>query len=108
MQPGQPLYTIANLDTLRLRADVSGAQLAGLRIGQPVRVQIDVANNELTSLPGRITWVAPEAEFTPTPIQTRDERTEQVYDALLARDVSAIVHFAHGFERELVRSNTSS
>lgn len=79
VQPGQPLYTIANLDTLTLRAYVSGAQLAELRIGQPVRVQIDVAKDELMPLPGRVMWIASQAEFTPTPIQTRDERTEQVY-----------------------------
>lgn len=29
---------------------------------------------------------------------------EQANEALLSRDVSAIVHFAHGFERDLVRS----
>lgn len=79
VQPGQPLYTIANLDTLILRAYVSGAQLAELRIGEPVHVQIDVAVDELMALQGRITWIASQAEFTPTPIQTRDERTEQVY-----------------------------
>ena len=26
-----------------------------------------------------VTWISSEAEFTPTPIQTREERTEQVY-----------------------------
>ena len=79
VQPGQPLYRIANLDTLILRAYVSGAQLAGVRIGAPVRVRIDRGEKEVEELPGRVSWVASQAEFTPTPIQTRDERTEQVY-----------------------------
>jgi HlyD family secretion protein len=26
-----------------------------------------------------VTWIASAAEFTPTPIQTRDERADQVY-----------------------------
>ncbi|MEX0906863.1 MAG: HlyD family efflux transporter periplasmic adaptor subunit, partial [Gemmatimonadota bacterium] len=79
VQPGQPLYRIADLDTLVLRAYVSGAQLSGLRLGQSVLVRIDAADGELLEMAGRIGVIASEAEFTPTPIQTRDERTEQVY-----------------------------
>ena len=30
-------------------------------------------------LPGTVTWVAIKAEFTPTPVQTRDERADLVY-----------------------------
>jgi HlyD family secretion protein len=79
VQRGQPLYTIAALDTLTLRAYVSGAQLAAVRIGAPARVRIDGPDGEPITLPGRIVWVSSRAEFTPTPIQTRDERTDQVY-----------------------------
>jgi HlyD family secretion protein len=79
VQPGQPLYKIANTDTLTFRAYVSGAQLAAVRIGASVGVRVDAAPDSLATLPGRVTWVAAQAEFTPTPIQTRDERAEQVY-----------------------------
>ncbi|MFL5383286.1 MAG: HlyD family secretion protein [Longimicrobiaceae bacterium] len=79
VQGGAPLYKIANLDTLTLRAYVSGAQLASVRIGGPVQVRIDAGRDRLETLPGRLSWVASEAEFTPTPIQTADERTDQVY-----------------------------
>jgi HlyD family secretion protein len=79
VQPGQPLYKIANLDTLTLRAYVSGAQLHAVRIGERVRVRVDRNEKELDELPGWVSWIASRAEFTPTPIQTRDERTEQVY-----------------------------
>ncbi|HET7273593.1 MAG TPA: HlyD family efflux transporter periplasmic adaptor subunit [Longimicrobiaceae bacterium] len=79
VQPGQPLYEIADLSPLILRAYVSGSQLSQIRIGQEVRVQIDGPEGELLALPGRISWISSEVEFTPTPIQTRDERTDQVY-----------------------------
>jgi HlyD family secretion protein len=79
VQGGAPLYKIANLDTLTLRAYVSGAQLASVRVGGPVQVRIDAGPDQLATLPGRLSWVASEAEFTPTPIQTADERTDQVY-----------------------------
>ena len=31
------------------------------------------------TLPGTVTWISPDAEFTPTNIQTREERTDLVY-----------------------------
>lgn len=76
---GAPLYKIADLDTLTLRAYVSGAQLAAVRVGGPVQVRIDAGKDRLETLPGRLSWVSSEAEFTPTPIQTADERADQVY-----------------------------
>jgi HlyD family secretion protein len=79
VQAGAPLYRIADTDTLTLRAYVSGAQLADVRLGEAVDVQVDAGEDELLSIPGRVVWIASEAEFTPTPIQTREERTEQVY-----------------------------
>jgi HlyD family secretion protein len=30
-------------------------------------------------MPGTVSWVASEAEFTPTPVQTRDDRASLVY-----------------------------
>lgn len=80
VQPGQPLYKVADLRTLTLRAYVSGAQLTAVRIGAPVTVQVDGAGDEeRLRFRGTVAWVSSEAEFTPTPIQTREERTEQVY-----------------------------
>jgi HlyD family secretion protein len=79
VQPGQPLYRIARLDTLDFRAYVTGAQLAAVRLGQAVQVHVDAAGGSLRTVPGTISWIAPNAEFTPTPIQTRDERADLVY-----------------------------
>jgi len=79
VQAGQPLYRIANLDTLTLRVYVSGAQLPKVKIGQQVNVLIDKNKTENQSMQGRVTWIAPEAEFTPQMIQTKEERVSQVY-----------------------------
>jgi HlyD family secretion protein len=79
VQPGQPLYKIADLDTLDLRAYVTGDQLASVRLGERVAVHVDRGDGELASLPGTVTWISSTAEFTPTPVQTRDERAELVY-----------------------------
>jgi HlyD family secretion protein len=78
VQAGQPLYKIADLDTLVLRAYVTGPQLTAFRLGQQVQVRVD-RGADLATIPGTVTWVSPTAEFTPTPIQTRDERADLVY-----------------------------
>lgn len=79
VQPGQPLYRIANLDTLTLRAYVTENQLAQVKLGSRVRVRVDRGGGNLLTLPGTVSWVASKAEFTPTPVQTRDERADLVY-----------------------------
>lgn len=79
IQPGQALYRVANLDTLTLRAYVTGRQLAAFHLGQSVQVHTDAPDGGLATHDGRITWVSSRAEFTPTPVQTRDDRTDLVY-----------------------------
>jgi HlyD family secretion protein len=78
IQAGQPLYTIADLAVVDVRAYVTEPQLAAVKLGQQARVNIDVGG-ELQSLSGTVSWISSRAEFTPTPIQTRDERADLVY-----------------------------
>lgn len=78
VQPGQPLYKIASLDTLVLRAYVAEPQLAVLRLGEPVDVRVDDGPGART-VRGVVSWIASKAEFTPTPVQTRDARADLVY-----------------------------
>jgi len=75
---GRPLYKIADLSTMKLRAYLSETQLAGLIIGQEVTIKIDDADT-MQSLKGTISWIASEAEFTPKIIQTKEERVALVY-----------------------------
>src|SRR6185436_1672187 len=76
---GKPLYKIADLSTLNLRAYVTGGQLPQIKLGQPVAVFVDSGSNKYRKLPGVITWISDKAEFTPKTIQTKDERANLVY-----------------------------
>ena len=78
VQAGRPLYRVAALDTLVLRAYVTAAQLTAVRLGQAVEVRVD-GGGGLQMRPGRVSWISASAEFTPTPIQTRDDRGDLVY-----------------------------
>lgn len=76
---GKALYKIADLSTITLRAYISGSQLSQVKLGQPVKVLVDDGKDKYRELPGTITWIADQAEFTPKTIQTKDERANLVY-----------------------------
>ena len=76
---GKPLYKIADLDTMDLRVYVSGQQLPSINAGLHVKAMIDNSSGGLDTLPGRISWIASDAEFTPKTVQTRKERVNLVY-----------------------------
>lgn len=76
---GKPLYKIADLSTLVLRAYVTGNQFANLKLNQKVTVLIDSTENEYKEYVGIIEWISNKAEFTPKTIQTKEERANLVY-----------------------------
>ncbi len=77
--PGKPLYRLAPLDHLFLRAYMSGSQLASVKIGQTVTVMIDDGAEAYHKYLGTVTWISEKAEFTPKIVQTKEERVNLVY-----------------------------
>lgn len=76
---GKPLFKMADTRTMYLRAYVTSAQLAGLRVGQRVRVSTDYGDGRGKRYEGTITWISAKSEFTPKTILTDDERADLVY-----------------------------
>ena len=76
---GKPLYKIADLSTITLRAYVTGDVLPNIKLGQQVTVLIDSTKDSYKEYPGTITWISDKAEFTPKTIQTKEERANLVY-----------------------------
>lgn len=81
---GKPLFKIADIDELTLKVYVSGAQLPHIEMGQEVQVLVDESETENQSFSGTVTWISPEAEFTPKIIQTKEERVKLVYAVKVA------------------------
>ena len=75
----KPLYKIADLDYLFLRAYVSQTQLDDIRIGEEIKVTIDKDDDSFHEYTGKITWISDKAEFTPKIVQTKEERVNLVY-----------------------------
>lgn len=75
---GKPLYKIADLSEMTLRVYFSETQLASIKVGQEVAVNIDDKDGT-KSYKGTISWISAAAEFTPKVIQTKEERVNLVY-----------------------------
>jgi HlyD family secretion protein len=74
---GQPGLTMAFLDRLYVRTFIPETKLGRVRSGQSAKVSVD-------SFPGRtfearVAEISPDAEFTPKPVETRNERVNLVY-----------------------------
>lgn len=76
---GMPLYKIADISALELRAYITGNQLPGIKLNQQVTAFVDDGAGGFREYPGTITWISSKAEFTPKTIQTKDERADLVY-----------------------------
>jgi HlyD family secretion protein len=75
----KPLYKVADLSTLVLRAYVTGTDFSSIKLGQVVKVLVESADGKYREYPGTIEWISSKAEFTPKTIQTKDERANLVY-----------------------------
>ena len=71
------LFKIIDLTDSELTIYVSEVDLAYIQLKQDVSVTIDAYTDK--SFSGNISFISPEAEFTPKNIQTKDERTKLVF-----------------------------
>jgi len=76
---GKPLFKVANLEKMYLRAYITASQLTELKIGQQVKVFSDLGEKGRKEYAGAVSWISDKAEFTPKTIQTRDVRANLVY-----------------------------
>jgi HlyD family secretion protein len=75
--PGVNIFTLDDLDHVWLRAYVNEPDLGKIRLGEAVEVATDTYPGKIYH--GRISFVSPEAEFTPKTVQTFAERITLVY-----------------------------
>ena len=76
---GKPLYKIADLSNILLRAYITGNQLPQIKLNQQVKVLTDNDKGGFNETDGTIEWISDKAEFTPKTIQTKEERANMVY-----------------------------
>ena len=78
---GSLLFSLIDLQDLWIMAYVSEKNLGHVKLGQKGYVFIDSFPQKKFS--GTVTFISPEAEFTPKNIQTKEERVKLVYGVKL-------------------------
>ena len=76
---GKPLFKLAQMDYLYLRAYVTSAQLKSVMLGQKAKVYADYGGGQQQEYVGKVAWISSRSEFTPKTIVTDDERADLVY-----------------------------
>lgn len=76
---GRPLFKVANLTEINLKAYITSDMLTKLKLNQVVKIYSDFGEEANKEYEGRIIWISDKAEFTPKTIQTRNERDNLVY-----------------------------
>lgn len=74
---GTPVITVGVLDDVWVRAYISETDLGRVKVGQQATVTTDTYPGK--KYRGHVSFISPEAEFTPRNVQTEKERVKLVY-----------------------------
>lgn len=74
---GQPVSRLAAMDHPWVRAYINEKDLPRIKLGQTATVAVDGLPGK--SFEGRVTFISPEAEYTPKTVETRELRVDLVY-----------------------------
>ena len=77
ISPNSPVATLVEINRLWVRVYVPEPELGHVQLGKEVSVNVDTFKGE--SFKGTIEHISSRGEFTPRNVQTRDERTHQVF-----------------------------
>ena len=73
---GRPVVAFLPPENIKVRAFIPQTALGSIRVGQPVRVTVDGAGEPHA---GRISFISPNAEYTPPVIFSRESRAKLVF-----------------------------
>ena len=71
------LFQVADLSSVELVIYVPETELGKVQLGQKAEINVDTYPDK--SFNGKVTYISPQAEFTPKNIQTQEERTKLVF-----------------------------
>jgi HlyD family secretion protein len=81
---GATVAVVSELDRVHVMIYVTEVELARVKLGGRADISIDGAPGR--KIPGTITYISPEAEFTPKNVQTREDRVKLVFGVKIEID----------------------
>ncbi len=77
--PGGSVVSLADLQHMYALIYIPETKLGDIKLRQTIRLRID--SHPTQDFQGTLSWISPQAEFTPKNVQTREARVELVYAA---------------------------
>jgi HlyD family secretion protein len=96
-EPGEVLgaggkaLTIVNLDDVYMEIFLPAEQAARTKIGAEARITVDYAPGR--AAPGTVTFVSPEAQFTPKQVETKSEREKLMFRVKISLPKELVTQF---------------
>jgi HlyD family secretion protein len=88
---GRPVVSLLPPENIKVRAFVPEPRIATVRVGAAVRVTVDGVGEPLA---GRVSFISPQAEYTPPVIYSRESRAKLVFmiEIVFEPAVAATLH----------------
>ncbi len=78
--PGKTLATVADLSNLHVSIYIPETQIGQVKLGDKATI---VTDSSTKTFEGEVVFIASEAEFTPSNIETKEQRVKLVYEVRL-------------------------
>jgi HlyD family secretion protein len=78
VSPGSPVATLLDNNNMYIKVYVPEKVLPNLKLDKEVNMKSDFLKS--TVIKGKVSYISPEAEFTPMNIVTKEDRTKLVYE----------------------------
>jgi HlyD family secretion protein len=78
--PGTTLAMLSQVQSLTVTIYIPETQIGKVKMGQSGDITTDSTTKTYT---GKVTFVSSQAEFTPSSVETKDQRTKLVYQVKL-------------------------
>jgi HlyD family secretion protein len=74
---GKPVLTLTSLERPRVKVYIPEYRIGRIMLGQKADITVDSFPDK--KFPATVTFISPEAEFTPKTVQTAEERVKLVF-----------------------------
>ena len=89
--PGGKALTLVNLDDVYMEIFLPSDQAAALKTGAPARITVDYEPNKAAA--AYVSFVSPEAQFTPKPVETKSEREKLMFRVKIQIPSELVIHY---------------
>lgn len=91
LPPGGKALTLVDLSDVYMEIFLPSEQAARVKLGADARITVD--HEPGLAAPARVTFVSPEAQFTPKEVETRSEREKLMFRAKIQVPSDLVLHY---------------